>query len=201
MRKLWMCVIGTLLCAAVASPAYAQEDVQTGKTHISIGYQSLSVSGGSSTGEVTTASVPDYRFNQVFARAGYDFTRYLGIETEAIIGVGEATENITISSGVSGISIPIELQMEYALALLAKAQYPVFDDVSVHVRFGGIHASFEGSISSLSISNSESDEGFAYGIGSEIGIGDGYGIRLDWTRMDIFDDTADGVSIGLVVRF
>ena len=72
------------------------------------------------------------------------------------------------------------------------------EDISIHARLGLVSAEAELEVAGISVS--ASDEALAIGIGGEIGVGDGFGVRLDWTRYD-FDNGWDSLSIAGVARF
>lgn len=121
-------------------------------------------------------------FDTINLIAGYDFTQFLAVEGEALIGLGD--EN------VGGV----DASLEYALGLYGKAQYPLNEQFSLFARVGYVTAEVEASAGGLSASDSE--DGFAYGVGAEFAFAGPNAVRFDYTRYD-FEDNAESDNFGL----
>ena len=124
-------------------------------------------------------------FDALTLRGGYDFTPYLGIEGEALIGLGD--------EDVGGF----DASLDYGLGAFAKAQYPLADNFSIFGRLGYVWA--EVSVDGL---GSDSEDGVGYGAGVEYAFNGANAIRGEYTRYDFEGNAeADGWSVSYVRRF
>lgn len=166
-----------LTCAAIAvmAPALAEDN----GAYAGLGYTYL----GSDTFDFHTGTL----------RLGYDFSRYFGVEGEALIGLGDDEIGVINSTPVTG-------ELDFGLGAFAKLQYPLGDQIKVFARAGYIYQ--EGSVSGLNITVEDSDSGFAVGGGAEYSFTPHQGVRLEYTRYQYGEDSgANGFGASYILRF
>lgn len=169
-------LLTTAAALVAAAPAVAQE----GDVHLGAGYTFLDTDGA--------------EFDAVTVRGGYDFTDYLGVEGEALIGLND--ESYTVAG------VPIEASVDYGLGAFAKAQYPLADQVSVFARLGYVY--YEAEVRGLGAapqSVADSEGGVGYGVGAEWAFAGPNAVRADWTRNDFDDGETDAYTLSYVRRF
>ena len=195
MKKLFACAAGMFLGATVAAAAYAQE---AGSPYVNAGFQRLSVDAITGNVDGMSFSVPSSDHNALVLRGGYDFETYLGAEAEIVWGLG--SESVTVSGG--GATVPVEISVDRAFGVFGKAQFPIAEGIGIHGRLGFVSAEAEASatVAGTRTSVEVSDDALAYGVGFEIGVGEGLGVRFDWTQYD-FDEGWDGLALVGVARF
>lgn len=191
MRKLLVCAVAATLGTVAWTSAHAQ---QAGTACVNAGFQRLSVDA------VTDGSLtlPSSDHNALVLRGGYDFETYLGAEAEIVWGLGSESVNV---SG-NGRTVPVEISVDRAFGAYGKVQFPVAEGIGIHGRLGFVSAEAEATATAAGtqITVEASDDALAYGIGFEIGVGDGFGVRFDWTQYD-FDEGWDGFALVGVARF
>ena len=194
-KGLVACAAGMVFGAAVAASAHAQE---AGGAYVNAGVQRLSVDTVTSNVGGLSVTVPSSDHNALVLRGGYDFMTYLGAEAEVVWGLG--SENVNVD--VSGVQIPTEISVDRAFGVFGKAQFPIAEGIGIHGRLGFVSAEGEATIQVAGIQATAelSDDALAYGLGFEIGVADGFGVRFDWTQYD-FDEGWDGLALVGVARF
>jgi outer membrane immunogenic protein len=163
--------------AALVAPAMAQSADETRPISTGIGYTYYDADG--------------VEFNALSLRAGYDFLPFLGVEAEALVGLGDETFAFE--------DVSVDASLNYSLGVFAKATLPVLDSAGLFVRLGYVTTELEAS--ALGESTSETDDGFAYGVGGEWMIAGPHGVRGDYTRYDFDGGEADAFSVSYVLRF
>lgn len=166
-------LLSTAALLAAASGASAQD----GQFHLGAGYTFLDADG--------------VDFDAVTVRGGYDFTEFLGVEGEALIGLGD--ETFTVGNVTGDVSV------DYGLGVFGKAQYPLNEQVSIFARLG--YAYYEAEASAAAISVSDSEGGLAYGVGAEWAFAGPNAVRFDYTRTDFEDGDFDAYTLSYVRRF
>ena len=168
-----------LLASAAALVATAGATAQdAGNFHLGAGYTYLDFDG--------------VDFDMLNLRGGYDFNEYIGVEGEALIGLGD--EEIT-AGGITG-----DVSMDYILGAYAKAQYPVAEGFKIFGRAGYAYAEAEASAAGLTLA--DSTDGFAYGAGAEWAFNGPNAVRVEYTRYEFEDDAeADAFGASYVRRF
>ncbi|MBY9068454.1 porin family protein [Hyphomonas sp. WL0036] len=154
---------------AAAPVAVAQGDVE-----LNASYSNVDV-GSADVGALT-------------ARGSYFFTRHLGVEGEASIGVKD--DDVGLGT--------VELDNSFGAFGVVRA--PVSDKFHMFGRVG--YANTEMKVSAPGIGSASGDfDGVAYGVGAKYFATEKFGIRGDFTKYDGDGGDADVFSIGAVVRF
>jgi len=143
----------------------------------------------------------DTNLGLVTAQVGFDFSRNVGVEAEASIGVvGEENES---SSG--GSVFRSTLDIDFDLAAYVVAGVPLTDEARIMARVGYGYTEFSSSFTSGSTTTDSSSgtDTSRYGLVFEFLFDRNTGIRASWTRWDdIFSDSggvdADVFGISLV---
>jgi len=167
-----------LLSAAALSITAGAATAQDGKWNLGAGY--------------TYFDADAVELDVLNIRGGYDFTEYLGVEGELLVGLQD--EDITIA-GVTG-----DVSLDYGVGIFGKAQYPLTEQLSVFGRVGYVVHEVEAEVAG--VEDSDDEDGFAFGAGAEWAFSGPNAIRFDYTRYD-YDGggDADAWSIGYVRRF
>lgn len=195
MRKLLVCALGAIVGAVAWTSAHAQ---QAGTSYVNAGFQRLSMDAVSGNVEGLSLTVPSSDHDALVLRGGYDFETYLGAEAEIVWGLGSENVNVT----ADGVTVPVELSVERAFGAFGKVQFPIAEGIGIHGRLGVVSAEAEATVrvAGVQATVSASDDALAYGVGFEIGVADGFGVRFDWTQYD-FDEGWDGFALVGVARF
>ena len=195
MRKLLVCAVAATLGAAVWTSAHAQ---QAGTAYVNAGFQRLSVDAVTESVEGIAVTLPSSDHNALVLRGGYDFETYLGAEAEIVWGLGSEDVNLN----VGGVQIPTEISVDHAFAAYGKVQFPIAEGIGIHGRLGFVSAEAEATatVAGTRVTVEGSDDALAYGLGFEIGVGDGFGVRFDWTQYG-FDEGWDSFALVGVARF
>lgn len=154
---------------AAAPVAVAQGDVE-----LNASYSNVDV-GSADVGALT-------------ARGSYFFTRHLGVEGEASIGVKD--DDVGLGT--------VELDNSFGAFGVVRA--PVSDKFHMFGRVG--YANTEMKVSAPGIGSASGDfDGVAYGVGAKYFATEKFGVRGDFTKYEGDGGDADVISIGAVVRF
>ncbi len=124
----------------------------------------------------------------LYARAGYSFNSYFGVEADGAFGISDKTVTGTTAS----------LGMKTSIAGYAVGRLPVSEQFDLIARVGYHSTEIEAKNGALSAS--ATTNGVAYGGGAEFKFDDANSIRADFT---IFSDngSVNTASIGYVRRF
>ncbi|MEM1147627.1 MAG: porin family protein [Pseudomonadota bacterium] len=145
-------------------------------------------------GGVSVFDSDDATINALTLRGGVELHPLLGAEFETSYGLG--AEEIDESDGA-------EVELETQFAGFVVGRYPLTRRLDVLGRVGYSVGELQTSTAGLS-SDAETD-GFAFGLGSEYMITDNFGIRGDYTRIEVDDDQIDGginvIAIAGVLKF
>lgn len=133
----------------------------------------------------------DLDLGVIAGHAGYKFNENFAIEGE--LGFGVSDEEF--SDGVNNASIGIN----YLLGVYGVGTLPVGENVELFGRVGVVQAEAEAELNGFS--TSESETGFAAGVGADFTFGEGLYIRGEYTRYDIEELQADAFAIGIGYRF
>lgn len=165
----------TLLLAASAAALVTTgvSAQEPGDVHFGAGYTLIDADG--------------IEFDTLTLRGGYDFTEYFGVEGDLLVGLGD--ENI----GGADVSL------DYGLGAYAKLQAPLTENFSVFGRIGYVYWDAEASGGGITLS--DSDDGFAYGVGAEWAFNGPNAVRFDYTRYDFDGAESDGYGVSYVRRF
>lgn len=165
----------SLSALALTAGAHAQE----GTFRLGGGYERFDLEG--------------MEFDTLVVRGGYDFTRYLGIEGQGAIGLGE--EQITEGA------VTADVELDYSFGLFGVFRPFQNEHGNIFVRGGYTNTQLEASVSGLSATADEN--AWAYGVGGEYFFDGANGVRADYTRFEFEDDggSADVYGISYVRRF
>lgn len=167
-------LLSTAAALIMASTASAQTTTD-GQFNLGAGYTYLDGDG--------------VEFDALTLRAGYDFTPYVGVEGEVLVGLGEED----LGGG-------FDASYNYGLGAFVKGQYPINEQISLFGRVGYVWAEIEAS--GLGATVTEEEDGAGYGVGAEYAFNGLNALRADYTRYDFGDDSeADGFSLTYVRSF
>jgi len=164
--KLALASLAAVLAAAPA--AFAQGDVELGASysHVDLGPAEV----GALTG-----------------RGSYFFTRHLGIEGEASVGV----KDDNIGAG--------KVELDHSFGAFGVLRAPVTDRFDLFGRLGYAKSELSASVPGVSVS--QDFDGVAYGVGARYYFTERLGLRGDFTKYEGDNNDADVISVGAVVRF
>ncbi|WP_323762966.1 porin family protein [Maricaulis sp.] len=161
-------LVSSLSVLALAAGASAQE----GQIRLGAGYEAADFDG--------------VDFDTVVVRGSYDFTRYLGVEGQLNIGLGD--ESLTVG-GLTG-----DVSLDYVAGVFGVVRPWSNEDGSVFLRAG--YTTTEADASAAGLNFSASDEAWAYGVGGEYFFDARNGVRADYTRFD-YDDGGEADFFGV----
>ena len=122
------------------------------------------------------------------ARGTYFFTPHFGAEGEASFGVDD-------DSYPGG-----KFELDNSVAAFGVAQMPVSERVDLFARAGVAQNKYK--TSGPAFSNSDSNDGVAYGAGAKVFLTERFGLRGDVTRYEGDNNKdADVISVGGVMKF
>ncbi len=127
----------------------------------------------------TNFSDDDVDVGAITARGGYRFHPNFAVEGEVSVGVDD-------DDGV---------ELDNSFALYGVGVLPIGDQFELFARLG--YHNTEVSFGPLS----ESEDGFAGGVGGQWNFHDRFGVRLEYTRLEGDEASADAVGLSGVVRF
>ncbi|MGD2133616.1 MAG: porin family protein [Maricaulaceae bacterium] len=174
MKIAYVVSCAALGAAALSVPALAQD---AGTLDISGGWQRSSFDVGGASADV----------DSVFARGTYHLTPHFAGEAEAHFGIGD--------DDVGGATV----ELDNAFGIFARGGIGIADSVAVFGRVGYVNA--EVSASAGPFAASDTDSGWAAGVGGELFLAGPNGVRADYTRYEFDDGDADAFSISYVRRF
>lgn len=163
--KTLMIAASTAAFALVAVPAVSQAQEVYG----TVGYANVDADGAN--------------LGAIQGRLGYRFNPYVGVEGEAVFGIGDDT--------IGGVNV--ELKHEVGAFLVGYA--PVAPNVDLFARVG-----YSGSEIETSLGDVDGD-GVAWGVGGQYRFTDKDGVRLDWTRHDYDAGNADVWALAYTRKF
>lgn len=167
----------TLLAAAAAVALLGAASAASAENYASIGYSQL--------------SGDDVDLGSVTGRLGMNVNQWFGVEGEVSLGVKDDTV-----SGTPAVNVKLKDQA----GLFAVGRWPVGEGFNVLARVG--YATTKIKASSGSTSNSDNEDGVAYGVGAQYDMG-ANGVRLDYTKFDFGSGNgdADAWTLSYVRKF
>jgi len=121
---------------------------------------------------------------------GYDFSPYFAGEVMAAGGVRDNTKNLV----VNGVPTSITGKVPYMFGIWAKPKYDINQQAEVFARIGWNHSKFEAS--GPGISNSETRDDLAWGVGANYHFTPQWYGGVDWMRYSNQSNThADGITL------
>jgi len=163
-----------IVLASLAALAVASPALAQGKLELGAGYSNF--------------DVEDADIGALTARGTYFINPHVGVEAEASFGIDD--------DQVAGADV----ELDNSLAAFGVVQAPVTDRVDVFARAGYATNEYNVSVPGVG-SASESDDGFAYGVGAKVFLTERFGLRGDFTKYDGDDTEADVISVGGVMKF
>ncbi|MHA6287494.1 outer membrane beta-barrel protein [Maricaulis sp. CAU 1757] len=131
--------------------------------------------------------IEEFEFDTFVVRAGYDFTRFFGIEGQANVGLGE--EDIAGTGGAG------EVAMDYSFGLYGVFRPVQNEQGSVFLRGGYTNTQLDASVGGLS--DTASENAWAVGVGGEYFFDGVNGVRADYTHLEYSDDGGSGDAFGI----
>ena len=126
-------------------------------------------------------------------RGGYKLNPNLSLEVEGQRGL-DGDENRLVL-GLTG-----DIDLNAAYALYGKYSLPVSERISVHARAGLASTEYRAELES-GLKFKENSQGFAIGVGTELGLTDTLYLRGDVTQYDTDARDSTAISVGAGVRF
>ncbi|PKP80522.1 MAG: porin family protein [Alphaproteobacteria bacterium HGW-Alphaproteobacteria-18] len=162
--------LASLAIALTAAPAaFAQGDIE-----LSGAYSNVDI-GSADLGAIT-------------GRGSYFFTRHLGVEGEASIGVKD--DDVGLG----------KVELDHSIGAFGVVRAPISERFHMFGRVGYATSELSASVPGVGSASADFD-GVAYGVGAKFFVTERFGIRSDFTKYDGDDNDADVISIGAVVRF
>ncbi|OLF81395.1 hypothetical protein AWH62_01610 [Maricaulis sp. W15] len=125
-------------------------------------------------------------FDTVVVRGSYDFTRYLGVEGQLNIGLGD--ESVTVGAVTGDVSL------DYVAGVFGVVRPFSNENGSVFLRAG--YTTTEAEASAAGLNFNADDQAWAYGVGGEYFFDGRNGVRADYTRYD-YDDGGEADFYGI----
>ena len=145
--------------------------------------------------------------DMITGRLGYRLNKYLALEGEAGFGLGGDEFTRVVPVTVLGSSVNVDttigLDVKNYYVGFARAILPVSDEFEIFVRGGYGSAKAEADVVAsaagltASASESQSTDGFAYGIGAQYNLSEKNGVRLDYSQIE----DASILSVSFARRF
>ncbi|MBT41965.1 MAG: hypothetical protein CMF12_05525 [Idiomarina sp.] len=174
------------LSALASTSALAQQPMQWNDYYIAVQGSQFSADSGA-------ADIPTAKPNVLSFAVGQ--TIHPNVAVEARLGFGVANDTISYEV-MPGTSINSEVELDYAVSLLAKPQAQLTNQLSVYALAGWSRSE----ISSGGTSGAES--GLSVGAGFEVKTSQQLGFYLDWLRLmdeDYFE--LSSINLGMTYRF
>jgi len=204
-------LVSAILAASALTSISASANDKDG-VYVTVGGTFLSteldLTGLDVAGETVDLGTENADIAIINGRIGYRFNDYFAVEGEIGFGVGGDDVNRVIPVDVApfgtvDVDANVDLSIDNYYVAFARGILPVSNQFDLFVRLGygeanadaDITASALGFATSGSVSDSES--GFAYGVGGQFDFTEKDGIRADYTRLD----QTDIISLAYARRF
>lgn len=140
-------------------------------------------------------SSEDVDLGAITGHAGYAFNDYFALEGEAGFGVADESVNI------SGVNVDVGLN--YLVGIYGVGNLPVTDKLNLFARAGLVQAELEAEASAggVTFSDSDSEDGYALGVGTTFDFTENVYARADYTRYEFDDTGVDSVMLGVGYKF
>ena len=205
-------LIAGLLFGFSSTPAIAQSADGTGIFFGgSVGYVNLDENSGPADDQITAAGftgmvdVDDTDMGWK-AFAGYNFSRYFGLEF-GYVDLGDAKTEVNLTAPGAAVSSAQSRTEISGYTVTAIVRYPFTDKFEMFGKFGGLFSDVDhtttGTGSALTLvvpTADEGDENITAGLGMKYMVSDHIGVRAEWDRyMDVSfgDNNVDMWSMGL----
>jgi len=204
-------LVSVILAASALTSISASANDKDG-VYVTVGGTFLSteldLTGLDVAGETVDLGTENADIAIINGRIGYRFNDYFAVEGEIGFGVGGDDVNRVIPVDVApfgtvDVDANVDLSIDNYYVAFARGILPVSNQFDLFVRLGygeanadaDVTASALGFATSGSVSDSES--GFAYGVGGQFDFTEKDGIRADYTRLD----QTDIISLAYARRF
>ena len=168
-------------------------------TASSVSAEGFYVGAGISQERLTPVSAPfSYKSTNAIALIGYDINDMISVEAETSLPVSKDNINNIVSDITGEFSV-------YHRAVFAKFTLPTSGSFKPFARAGMTKSTFKAEVGG-DYDSKVNDTVFSYGIGAEWAMSEKFGLRVDYSRMEMVDDlgfSADGEVLALssVYRF
>jgi opacity protein-like surface antigen len=168
-------------------------------TASSVSAEGFYVGAGISQERLTPVSAPfSYKSTNAIALIGYDINDMISVEAETSLPVSKDNINNIVSDITGEFSV-------YHRAVFAKFTLPTSGSFKPFARAGMTKSTFKAEVGG-DYDYKVNDTVFSYGIGAEWAMSEKFGLRVDYSRMEMVDDlgfSADGEVLALssVYRF
>lgn len=178
-------VCGLLLVAAASSQAQTQPEP---KLYGEIGYAATSVKSENAGG------VFKAKPGIVTGFVGYQF--HPNVAVEGFLGLGAKSSEVKWDGAATGA----KLKINNSLGVFVRPSVKVSDEVELFARLGYLHSKL--TLSDASGSESDTDNGVAYGLGGNVYLSKTSYLQLNWTNYYKKDGVKiDGIGLAYGMRF
>lgn len=171
------------MAALVPAAAQAQDAVAPG-AYGNLGYSYIDAQGD--------------HLDAIQGRLGYRFMPFVGVEGEAALGIGGASDSVVLPNGQT---VTGSVKLKHELAAYAVGFVPVSPNLDLLARIG--YGTQKLRVKAAGVSDSDSVESVNYGVGAQFHWDGVNGVRGDWTRYDFNSGFghADVFSVSYSRRF
>jgi opacity protein-like surface antigen len=153
----------------------------------SVSAEGFYVGAGISQERLTPVSAPvSYKSTNAIALIGYDINDMISVEAETSLPVSK--DNINIVSDITG-----EFSV-YHRAVFAKFTLPTSGSFKPFARAGMTKSTFKAEVGG-DYDYKVNDTVFSYGIGAEWAMSEKFGLRVDYSRMEMLDDLGSPADV------
>jgi len=207
-------ILAILSIALLASNAAAQDSNKGAYANIGVSQLSadIDLSDLNLQGNAVNLGEETAKIIMINGRLGYRFNSYIAIEGDAGFGIGGDSFQRTIPVnfaplGAVNVNADADLDVKNYFGIFARGILPVSEQFDIFVRGGYGTAEVEASALgttdilpgfSASVSESQSTDDFAYGIGAEYHINNRHGIRADFSAIG---SEASFISLAYSMKF
>ena len=186
--------------APVEEPVVVVEPVITDSGFylgLGYGFMNVNVADEASSGNWTyTEDILDEDYSSIMLQAGYKFNSYVAVEGRYWFGLDSDT---TLYSGSS--NIPADVNVD-SWGIYVKPMYPVTDAFDIYALLGYASSdlSAEQTVGAGTLTyDSDSLDGFSWGIGAQYTVSDNFGIFVDY--VSIYDDADSWYDVNHDVNY
>jgi len=140
---------------------------------------------------LTDTTVVDDSFDDIMIQAGYNFNQYVAVEGRYWFGLSDTT--------INGADIELD-----AWGIYLKPQYPTTEAFNMYALLGYGSAEFD--FSGSSTVNSDTMDGFSWGLGASYTFTDNVSVFVDYVSIYnddevVYDDAIDSWNVGVTYNF
>lgn len=133
----------------------------------------------------------DVNLGAIVAHAGYAFTPNFAVEGELGFGVNDDEFDV--------LGADVSVGLNYVAGIYGVGILPVSEQINLFARAGLVQAELEAeaSFGGAAASESDSEGGYAIGLGGSYNFNEKAYLRADYTRYDIDESEVDAFMIGI----